>query len=139
MNAHHANKRATDQKWRDCSTQKKTGNSRNILVCGGKLWRGEKPNERGVLNAEESHCCSKSGEVHDIRRDWEPGDGLLTGPNPAGMQMRLRASSDYLLPADSFDSLCGEFFCNTLTRWRPDGGTPMCPSSTISLAVSLRP
>ncbi len=34
---------------------------------------------RGVLNAEERHCCAKPDELHKIRRDWEPSDGLLTG------------------------------------------------------------
>jgi hypothetical protein len=34
-------------------------------------------------------------------------------PGPAVVPMRLQIFSDYLLPADSFDSLYGEFLSNT--------------------------
>lgn len=51
-----------------------------------------------------------------IRRDWEPGDGLLTGPNPFRMRLVAQICNDYLLFADSFDSLNGEFLSNTRTK-----------------------
>jgi hypothetical protein len=56
-----------------------------------------------------------------------------------GCKSHRKIPSDYLLPADSFDSLYGEFRSNTRTRWRPEGGTPTTPPKTISLEVSLRP
>jgi hypothetical protein len=40
----------------------------------------------------------------------------------ASMREERRVRDDYWL-ADSFDSLRGEFFSNTATRWRPEGGT----------------
>ena len=46
----------------------------------------------------------------------------------------------YRFEAEAFsDSLCGAFFCKTLTRWRPDAGTAILFPSTISRAVTLRP
>jgi hypothetical protein len=138
-NEKHAHKRATVQKWRDCSTQEKTGNTLNILLCGDKLRHGQKPNDGGVPNAAGASAAQNPANSTKSEQIGNPVTDFSPGPNPAGMQMRAQAPSDYLLRADSFDSLCGEFFCNTSTRWRPDGGTPTWPSITISLAVSLRP
>ena len=60
-------------------------------------------------------------------------------PDPAVIQMRPQIFFDYLLPADSFDSLYGEFLSDTRTRWLPDEGNETLPSITISLAVSFWP
>ena len=59
--------------------------------------------------------------------------------NPAFMSGNKRGDAlDYWFEAFS-ESLCGAFFCKTLTRCLPDAGTAILFPSTISFAVILRP
>jgi|HubBroStandDraft_1064217.scaffolds.fasta_scaffold01864_12 hypothetical protein len=55
-------------------------------------------------------------ESTDFAEIGNPVTDFLPGPNPAGMQIKPTTSRGYLLPADCFDSLYGEFRSNTRTR-----------------------
>jgi hypothetical protein len=52
---------------------------------------------------------------------------------------KTRLNKSAYLELACFDSLCGAFFSNTSTRWRPFSGIETFPPSTISFAVIFRP
>src|SRR5689334_17306616 len=67
----------------------------------------------------------------------ESAGGVIRRRRP---QLRIERGGDgpYRF-VDCVDSLCGAFFSNTATKWRPDAGTVIRLPVTIFRAVSFRP
>jgi|HubBroStandDraft_2_1064218.scaffolds.fasta_scaffold01196_2 hypothetical protein len=64
----------------------------------------------GATRVQNTTAFTQSGEIGNPVTDFSPG------PNPAVVEIQPQILNGYLLPADSFDSLYGEFLCNTPTK-----------------------